>query len=55
MKKKTIGLCMSTTISDQLEERAKAMNISTSKFITSILSQWLESGKKLVLTEGEGS
>lgn len=49
---KTIGLNMSTKMADELEKRATSMHLSTSKYCTIILGQWLESGKKLKLQEG---
>ena len=48
---KTIGINMSKKLSDALEERANSMHLSTSKYCKIILSQWLESGKKLKLSE----
>ena len=49
--KKTIGINMKKEMADDLEARAKSMQISSSKYIKIILSQWLESGKKLKLAE----
>ena len=49
---KTIGLNMSKAMADELETRASSMHLSTSKYCTIILSQWLESGQKLKLQEG---
>lgn len=48
---KTIGINMSRNMSDDLEERANSMHLSTSKYCKIILSQWLDSGKKLQLKE----
>ena len=32
---------------DELEARAKSMHLSTSKYCTIILAQWMKSGEKL--------
>ena len=48
---KTIGINMDVTLSDELEQRAASMYISTSKYCKLILSQWIVSGKKLQLKE----
>lgn len=50
---KTIGINMSDKMANDLEERAQSMQISTSKYCKIILSQWLDSGKKLTLSEGK--
>jgi len=48
---KTIGINMDAKIADELEKRAVSMYISTSKYCKVILTQWLDSGKKLKLEE----
>lgn len=51
VKTKTIGINMSSAMADQLEERASSMHLSTSKYCKIIFTEWLESGKKLKLSE----
>ena len=48
---KTIGINMSEKMADELEKRATSMHISKSKYCKIILQQWLDSGKKLTLSE----
>ena len=48
---KTIGLNMPKNMAADLEKRASSMNISKSKYCVIILQQWLDSGKKLMLSE----
>ena len=48
---KTIGINIKEEIANELERRAKSMQLSSSKYIKIILSQHLESGKKLKLAE----
>lgn len=48
---KTIGINMNNKIAEELEQRAQSMHISTSKYCKIILQQWLDSGKKLTLSE----
>ena len=48
---KTIGINMKKHMADELEERANSMHLSTSKYCTVILTEWLASGKKLTLRE----
>lgn len=48
---KTIGLNMSKDMATTLEKRAASMHISTSSYCKIILQQWLDSGKKLTLSE----
>ncbi len=50
---KTIGINMSTKMANELEKRANSMHISKSKYCKIILQQWLDSGKKLTLSEGK--
>jgi len=48
---KTVGLNMKMEMAEELEERARSMHISASKYIKIILQQWIDSGKKLKLQE----
>ena len=48
---KTIGINMSEKMANELEKRASSMLISKSKYCKIILQQWLDSGKKLTLSE----
>ena len=48
---KTIGINMSKAMAKDLEKRAKSMHISVSKYSKLILQQWIDSGKKLTLSE----
>lgn len=48
---KTVGINMAETMASELEKRAKSMYITKSKYCKLILSQWLDSGKKLTLSE----
>ncbi len=48
---KTIGINMSKQMADELERRAHSMHISKSNYCKIILQQWLDSGKKLTLSE----
>lgn len=50
---KTIGINMSAEMADALELRAKSMQLSTSRYCKVILSNWMESGKKLTLQESK--
>ena len=50
---KTIGINMKLEMSDELERRAKSMSLSTSNYCKIIFGQWLDSGKKLTLTESK--
>ena len=52
-RRKTIGINMNQKMADDLERRAKSMHLSTSHYCKMILSEWLNSGKKLVLQEGK--
>ena len=47
----TIGINMPKKMADELEKRADSMHISKSKYCKIILQQWLDSGKKLTLSE----
>ncbi len=47
----TIGINMSKKMADDLEKRADSMHISKSKYCKIILQQWIDSGKKLTLSE----
>ena len=48
---KTIGINMKSKMADDLERRAKPMQLSTGAYCKIILGQWLASGKKLKLEE----
>jgi hypothetical protein len=48
---KTIGVNMSKKMAEDLKKRASSMHISKSKYCKIILQQWLDSGKKLTLSE----
>ena len=48
---KTIGINMDQKMASALEKRANSMHISTSKYCKIILGEWLDSGKKLTLSE----
>ena len=48
---KTIGINMQAKMADELEKRAVSMQLSTSKYCKIILTQWLDSGEKLTLSE----
>ena len=48
---KTIGINMQKSMATNLEDRAKNMHISTSNYCKIILQQWIDSGKKLTLSE----
>ncbi len=48
---KTIGINMNKKMADELEKRANSMHLSVSKYCKVILSEWLNSGKKLKLEE----
>ena len=48
---KTIGINMKKDMANELERRAKSMQLSTGAYCKIILGQWLDSGKKLQLKE----
>jgi hypothetical protein len=48
---KTIGINMSAEMAEELTKRANSMHLSVSKYCKIILQQWIDSGKKLNLTE----
>ncbi|MDF7800308.1 hypothetical protein P4C99_12595 [Pontiellaceae bacterium B1224] len=48
---KTIGINMDTEMAAELTNRAESMHLSVSKYCKIILQDWVESGKKLNLTE----
>ena len=48
---KTIGINMAMKMANELEKRSSSMHISKSKYCKIILQQWLDSGKKLTLSE----
>jgi len=47
----TIGINMPLKMANELERRSSSMSISKSKYFKIILQQWLDSGKKLTLSE----
>ena len=49
---KTIGINMDKKMADELEKRAKSMQLSTSSYCKIVLGEWIKSGKKLKLQEG---
>ena len=48
---KTIGINMKKEMADELERRAKSMQLSTGAYCKIILKQWIESKQKLKLQE----
>lgn len=48
---KTIGINMTEDMANELTDRAESMHLSVSKYCKIILQNWVESGKKLNLTE----
>ena len=48
---KTIGINMKAAMANEIERRAKSMQLSTGAYCKIILGQWLESGEKLKLQE----
>tara|TARA_A200000113_G_scaffold204940_1_gene200918 strand:- start:2230 stop:2409 length:180 start_codon:yes stop_codon:yes gene_type:complete len=50
-KTKNIGVSVSSKIANELEQRAKSIDLSTSAYCKVILSEWIKSGKKLHLDE----
>jgi len=48
---KTMGINMNKKMANELERRSSSMHISKSKYCKIILQQWLDSGKKLTLSE----
>ena len=48
---KMIGINMKQGMADEIEQRAKSMHISVSKYCKIILQQWMASGRKLKLQE----
>ncbi len=48
---KTIGINMKKDMANDLERRAKSMQLSTGAYCKIILGQWMDSGKKLQLKE----
>jgi hypothetical protein len=48
---KTIGINMKRTMATDLERRSNSMHISKSKYCKIILQQWIDSGKKMTLSE----
>jgi metal-responsive CopG/Arc/MetJ family transcriptional regulator len=50
-KMTTIGINMPEKMAKDIETRATSMHISKSKYVKIILQQWIDSGKKLTLSE----
>ncbi len=48
---KTVGINMNKKMADELETRASSMHISKSKYCKIVLQKWIDSGKKLTLSE----
>lgn len=48
---KTIGINMKVEMAQELERRAASMQLSTGAYCKIILSEWIDSGKKLQLKE----
>jgi hypothetical protein len=48
---KTIGINMNGKMAEELTKRSESMHLSVSKYCKIILQQWIDSGKKLNLTE----
>jgi uncharacterized OsmC-like protein len=48
---KTIGINMKIDMAQELERRARSMQISSEAYCKIILGQWLESKQKLTLQE----
>ena len=52
---KTIGLNMKIEMADEIERRAKSMQISTGAYCKIILGQWIESGRAVRVVEVHGN
>ena len=50
-KTKNIGVSVNSEIANELEQRAKSIDLSTSAYCKIILCEWIKSGKKLHLDE----
>jgi hypothetical protein len=48
---KTFGVIMDKKRADEIERRAKSMQLSTGAYCKIILKQWIASGEKLKLQE----
>lgn len=48
---KTIGINMKKEFAEELERRAKSMQLSTGSYCKIILGEWIASGSKLKLKE----
>ena len=53
MSKKVIGVNLDEGLADVLEARAKAMNLSKSRYCAIVLQGWVSSGEPLVLKDME--
>ena len=47
----TVGINMQKKTSAELSKRAKAMSLSKSAYCNIILQQWIDSGKRLTISE----
>ena len=47
----TLGIYMKIGLRDTIVKRAGDMGVSTSKFCRTIIEEWLDSGKKLNISE----
>ena len=50
---KTVGINMNEKMANELERRAKSMQLSTSNYCKIILRQWMDSGQTMRLEEQE--
>ncbi len=48
---KTIGINMAKKMAEELEKRSTKMNVSKSMYCKIVLQNWIDSGKKLSLSE----
>jgi hypothetical protein len=48
---KTVGINMNEKMANELERRAKSMQLSTSNYCKIILRQWMDSGQTMRLEE----
>ncbi|MDF7806833.1 hypothetical protein P4E94_05230 [Pontiellaceae bacterium B12219] len=48
---KIVGINLSAEMAEELTKRADSMHLSVSRYCKIILQQWIDSGKKLNLTE----
>ena len=48
---KTVGINMQLAMANELERRAKSMQLSTGQYCKIIFGNWINSGQKVVLRE----